>query len=96
MIVRVSPEAQKKIRILLEAGVFPSRAAAAAFLIHEGLATQDELFARVHLKLAEIESINRELLEYIERKREEIKGLQDDLKGLVRMGPDGERPAEPD
>lgn len=83
MIAKLSPAAQEKIRILIEAGVFPNRAAAAAFLIEEGLKLQDQLFASIQFKLAQIDDINHEMLDFIERKTSEIKQIQADLKGLV-------------
>ena len=59
--VKLSPEAQDKIDQLVAAGVFRSRAEAAAFLIDEGIKAQHELFARVSLKLSEIERLRAEL-----------------------------------
>jgi uncharacterized small protein (DUF1192 family) len=45
----------------VQAGVFRSRADAAAFLIDEGIKAQHELFDRVQLKLSEIERLRAEL-----------------------------------
>ena len=59
--VKVSPEAQEKLEQLVQAGVFHSRAEAAAFLIDEGIKTQAALFERVEQKLAEIERLRAEL-----------------------------------
>jgi Arc/MetJ-type ribon-helix-helix transcriptional regulator len=59
--VKVSPEAQEKLEQLVQAGVFRSRAEAAAFLIDEGIKTQAALFDRVQQKLAEIERLRAEL-----------------------------------
>ncbi|HEX8096878.1 MAG TPA: hypothetical protein VF507_02525 [Pyrinomonadaceae bacterium] len=59
--VKVSTEAQDKLEQLVQAGVFRSRAEAAAFLIDEGIRTQAPLFARVEQKLAEIERLRAEL-----------------------------------
>jgi Arc/MetJ-type ribon-helix-helix transcriptional regulator len=59
--VKVSPEAQEKLEQLVQAGVFRSRAEAAAFLIDEGIKTQSALFDRVQQKLAEIERLRAEL-----------------------------------
>jgi Arc/MetJ-type ribon-helix-helix transcriptional regulator len=59
--VKISHEAQEKIDKLVEAGVFRSRAEAAAFLIEEGIKAQPELFARVEQKLSEIERLRAEL-----------------------------------
>lgn len=59
--VKVSPEAQDKLEQLVQAGVFRSRAEAAAYLIDEGIKTQVALFERVQQKLAEIERLRAEL-----------------------------------
>jgi len=67
--VKVSQDAQHKLGQLVQAGVFGTRAEAAAFLIDEGIKTQGPLFERVEQKLAEIE-----------RLRAELRGLVDDQK----------------
>src|ERR1043165_3712141 len=54
--VRVSQDAQVKLGQLVQAGVFGTRAEAAAFLIDEGIKTQGALFERVEQKLAERKS----------------------------------------
>jgi hypothetical protein len=59
--VKVSHEAQERLEQLVQAGVFRSRAEAAAFLIDEGIKSQHELFDRVQLKLSEIERLRAEL-----------------------------------
>jgi hypothetical protein len=59
--VKVSHEAQEKLEQLVQAGVFRSRAEAAAFLIDEGISTQAALFERVEQKLSEIERLRAEL-----------------------------------
>lgn len=59
--VKVSHEAQERLEQLVQAGVFRSRAEAAAFLIDEGIKAQHELFDRVSLKLSEIERLRAEL-----------------------------------
>jgi len=59
--VRVSHDAQIKLGQLVQAGVFGTRAEAAAFLIDEGIKTQTALFERVEQKLAEIERLRAEL-----------------------------------
>ena len=59
--VKVSHEAQERLEQLVQAGVFRSRADAAAFLIDEGIRAQTELFDRVSLKLSEIERLRAEL-----------------------------------
>ena len=59
--VKVSNEAQEKLEQLVQAGVFRSRAEAAAYLIDEGIKTQSALFERVQQKLSEIERLRAEL-----------------------------------
>jgi len=59
--VKLSHEAQDSLEQLVQAGVFRTRAEAAAFLIDEGIRAQAELFARVSAKLSEIERLRAEL-----------------------------------
>jgi hypothetical protein len=59
--VKVSQDAQVKLGQLVQAGVFGTRAEAAAFLVDEGIKGQKELFDRVETKLAEIERLRAEL-----------------------------------
>ena len=59
--VKVSHEAQERLEQLVQAGVFRTRADAAAFLIDEGIKAQAPLFERVALKLSEIERLRAEL-----------------------------------
>ncbi len=59
--VKLSAEAQDSLDQLVMAGVFRSRAEAAAFLIDEGIKAQGPLFERVSQKLSEIERLRAEL-----------------------------------
>lgn len=59
--VKLSAEAQDKLEQLVQAGVFRSRAEAAAYLIDEGIKSQHLLFDRVEQKLTEIERLRAEL-----------------------------------
>jgi hypothetical protein len=59
--VKVSHDAQEKLEQLVQAGVFRTRAEAAAFLVDEGIKTQAALFDRVQQKLSEIERLRAEL-----------------------------------
>ena len=68
--VKVSPDAQVKLGQLVQAGVFGTRAEAAAFLIDEGIKTQGPLFERVEEKLAEIERLRAELRGLVGEKSE--------------------------
>src|SRR6266571_3675046 len=67
--VKVSQDAQTKLGQLVQAGVFGTRAEAAAFLIDEGIKTQSALFERVEQKLAEIERLRAELRGMVGEKR---------------------------
>src|SRR5437660_9056867 len=67
--VKLSHEAQDRLEQLVQAGVFRSRAEAAAFLIDEGIKAQHELFDRVSLKLSEIERLRAELRGMINREQ---------------------------
>src|SRR5216684_601732 len=68
--VKVSQDAQKKLGQLVQAGVFGTRAEAAAFLIDEGIKTQGPLFERVEQKLAEIERLRAELRGMVDEKKD--------------------------
>jgi hypothetical protein len=68
--VKVSQDAQHKLGQLVQAGVFGTRAEAAAFLIDEGIKTQGPLFERVEQKLAEIERLRAELRGMVGDKKE--------------------------
>ena len=59
--VKVSQDAQIRLGQLVQAGVFGTRAEAAAFLIDEGIKSQGPLCERVEQKLAEIERLRAEL-----------------------------------
>jgi hypothetical protein len=63
--VKVSADAQEKLDQLVQAGVFRSRAEAAAYLIDEGVKTQSALFERVQQKLSEIERLRAELRDLV-------------------------------
>ncbi|HEY0078026.1 MAG TPA: hypothetical protein VGB73_05220 [Pyrinomonadaceae bacterium] len=65
--VKVSHESQERLEQLVQAGVFRSRAEAAAFLIDEGIKAQTALFDRVGQKLSEIERLRAELRGMINR-----------------------------
>ena len=61
VLIRLSDEASDKVDTLVSAGVFRSRAEAAAFLIDEGIKAQSPLFRRIQDKLGEIEKLRDEL-----------------------------------
>ena len=68
--VKVSQDAQVRLGQLVQAGVFGTRAEAAAFLIDEGIKTQGPLFERVEQKLAEIERLRAELRGMVGEKKD--------------------------
>jgi len=68
--VKVSQDAQHKLGQLVQAGVFGTRAEAAAFLIDEGIKTQGPLFEHVEQKLAEIERLRAELRGMVGEKKD--------------------------
>ena len=67
--VKLSHDAQDRLEQLVQAGVFRSRAEAAAFLIDEGIKAQAPLFERVSQKLSEIERLRAELRGMISREQ---------------------------
>lgn len=61
VLIRLSDYSSDQIDKLVTAGVFKSRAEAAAFLIDEGIKAQHTLFQRIEDKMAEIERLRDEL-----------------------------------
>jgi mitochondrial fission protein ELM1 len=59
--IRVNDESNQKLNMLVEAGLFKSRSESAAFLIHEGIKSQEPLFAKMTTKMKQIEKIKKEL-----------------------------------
>lgn len=59
--IRVNDESNKKMNMLVDAGLFKSRSESAAFLIQEGIKSQDVLFSKIAAKLEKIEKIREEL-----------------------------------
>jgi len=59
--VKVSDDTQEKLATLVSAGVFRSKAEAAAYLIERGIRAETKLFDIVRQKLSEIERIELEL-----------------------------------
>jgi len=59
--IRVNEESNKKLNMLVEAGLFKSRSESAAFLIQAGIKSQEPLFSRITSKLEKIEQIREEL-----------------------------------
>ncbi len=59
--IRVNEESNKKLNMLVDAGLFKSRSESAAFLIEEGIKSQEDLFAKIRDKLETIDKIKKEL-----------------------------------
>lgn len=59
--IRVNDEANKKMTMLVDTGIFKSRSESAAFLIEEGMKHQDALFKKISDKLEQIGKIKDEL-----------------------------------
>ena len=59
--IRVNDESNKKLNMLVEAGLFKSRSESAAFLIEEGIKNQEPLFSKIIDKLKKMEKIRDEL-----------------------------------
>lgn len=59
--IRVNDECNRKMNMLVDAGLFKSRSESAAFLIHEGIKNQDTLFDKISARLDKIEKIREEL-----------------------------------
>lgn len=59
--VPLTDEQLKSIEMLVEAGIFASRAEAAAFLIGEGIKAKSDLFAQVGEKIGQIQKLKDEL-----------------------------------
>jgi Arc/MetJ-type ribon-helix-helix transcriptional regulator len=61
VLLRLGDESSEKLDTLVSAGIFKSRAEAAAFLVDEGIKAQSALFQRIQDKLTEIEKLRSEL-----------------------------------
>lgn len=59
--IRVNDESNKKLRMLVDAGLFKSRSESAAFLIQEGVKSQEALFTKISSRLKKIDEIKEEL-----------------------------------
>jgi len=71
--IRVDDESNIKLNMLVDSGIFRSRSESAAFLINEGIKSQESLFSRIASKLEKIDKIKEELSGIIS---EEIKAIK--------------------
>jgi hypothetical protein len=68
--IRVNDESNKKLNMLVEAGLFKSRSESAAFLIEEGIKSQESLFSKITDKLKKMEKIRNELKDIVSKEVE--------------------------
>lgn len=68
--IRVNDESNKKLNMLVEAGLFRSRSESAAFLIQEGIKNQEVLFTKITSKLEKINKIKKELQNIVNKEIE--------------------------
>jgi len=72
--IRVNDDSNKKLSMLVEAGLFKSRSESAAFLIQEGIKSQEPLFSKIRNKLEKVEKIKEELKNIISQEMDSTKG----------------------
>ena len=63
--IRVNEDSDKKLKMLVDAGLFRSRSESAAFLIHEGIKSQEPLFTKISSQMYKIDKIKTELKDII-------------------------------
>ena len=68
--IRVNDESNRKLNMLVEAGLFKSRSESAAFLIEEGIKSQEPLFSKIADKLKKMEKIRDELKDIVSKEIE--------------------------
>jgi len=77
--IRVNDDANNKLGMLVETGIFKSRSESAAFLIEEGIKHQEALFNKISKKLEQIAKI-----------KEELTGIMSEELGSENESPDKE------
>jgi len=65
--IRVNDESNKKLNMLVDAGLFKSRSESAAFLIEEGIKNQQAIFSKITDKLKKMEKIREELKDIVSK-----------------------------
>ena len=70
--IRVNEDSDKKLRMLVDAGLFKSRSESAAFLIQEGIKSQESLFTKISSQLTRIDKIRDELKHIISKEMQPI------------------------
>jgi len=63
--VRITDEANRKLHMLVDSGIFKSRSESAAFLIEEGIKHREKLFKKIADKMGTIDKIKEELKDII-------------------------------
>lgn len=71
--IRVDDVSNQKLNMLVDSGIFRSRSESAAFLINEGIKSQESLFSKISAKLLKIEKIKMELSSIVSDEIKEIK-----------------------
>lgn len=71
--IRVNEESNKKLNMLVDAGLFKSRSESAAFLIEEGIRSQAPLFKKITERLEKIDRIREELKNIVTEEMEKTK-----------------------
>jgi TRAP-type mannitol/chloroaromatic compound transport system substrate-binding protein len=61
MSIRINEDSNKKLKMLVDVGLFKSRSESAAFLIQEGIKSQDALFDKISSKVKKIDQIKKEI-----------------------------------
>jgi len=74
MTIRVNDDANDKLNMLVDAGIFKSRSESAAFLIEEGTKQQEKLFEKITSKLKTIDKLKDELKDIITGELADKKG----------------------
>jgi Arc/MetJ-type ribon-helix-helix transcriptional regulator len=78
--IRVNEDSDKKLRMLVDAGLFKSRSESAAFLIHEGIKCQEPLFTKISSQLHKIDKIKIELKDIISQEMAEVDKVSEEVK----------------
>jgi predicted transcriptional regulator len=63
--IRVNDDCNRRLNMLVEAGLFRSRSESAAFLIEEGLKSQEALFAKIESRFTQIDKLKNELKDMV-------------------------------
>ncbi len=78
--IRVNEDSDKKLRMLVDAGLFKSRSESAAFLIHEGTKSQESLFTKISSQMHKIDKIKTELKDIISQEMAEVETQSKDAE----------------